>query len=288
MAGGDDKESQVQPRDGLCYTRYMKKRGSFKGPSRVCLERVAVVLYRPSLPENIGAAARAACNMGLNRLVLVAPEDLDQERMFRMATGAAVHILERMQVHDDLARALEPFQYIVGATARLGGIRREILNPREMAARLVEVSKENEVALLFGPENWGLTNRELSLCHALVTIATSECSSLNLAQAVMVLAYEVFSAGLDQPRFEPRLANSQELQPMYEMLQKTLVKINFISHQNPEHWMFNVRRLFSRHGLRAKEAQVIKGICRQIDWYVRTRVAGGVGESSPGGEEPQT
>jgi tRNA/rRNA methyltransferase len=61
---------------------------------------------------------------------------------------------------------------------------------------------------------------------------------------------------------------------MYAMLQATLVKINFISHQNPEHWMFNVRRLFARHGLRAREAQVVKGICRQIDWYVGQRLAG--------------
>jgi tRNA/rRNA methyltransferase len=105
-----------------------------------------------------------------------------------------------------------------------------------------------------------------------VHIPTAACSSLNLAQAVMVLAYEIFTAASDQTHFVPRLANSRELESMYTMLQETLVKINFISHQNPEHWMFNVRRLFARHGLRAREAQVIKGICRQIDWYVGQRL----------------
>ncbi len=241
-------------------------------PDRVNLERVAIVLFRPRLAENIGAVARAACNMGLSRLVVVQPEDLDRERMAMMATGAATHLLDRMEVSGDLAAALEPFGYVVGTTARLGGVRTEYISPREMAARLIDVAAHNDVALLFGPENFGLTNEELPFCHALVHIPTAVCSSLNLAQAVMVLAYEIFTAAADRRRFVPRLANSRELESMYAMLQETLVKINFISHQNPEHWMFNVRRLFSRHGLRAREAQVIKGICRQIDWYVGKRL----------------
>ena len=253
----------------------MKEKRSGVAPSaRVCLERVAVVLFRPQLAENIGAVARAACNMGINRLVAVQAQDLDWDRMVKMATGPAARPLDRMEVHDDLARALGPFQYIVGATARLGGVRNDYFSPREMAARLVEISAANDVALLFGPENWGLTNDELPFCHALVTIPTGECSSLNLAQAVMVMAYELFTAGDPKPHPSPRLANSRELESMYAMLQATLVKISFISHQNPEHWMFNVRRLFSRHGLRAREAQVIKGICRQIDWYVGKRLEG--------------
>jgi tRNA/rRNA methyltransferase len=191
-----------------------------------------------------------------------------------MATGPAVDLLNRMTVHDDLAGALAPFQYVVGTTARLGGVRSAYFTPREIAAKIIELSAVNEIALLFGPENFGLTNEELPLCHALVTIPTADCSSLNLAQAVMVMAYELFTALSHQPHFEPRLANSRELESMYAMLQETLVKINFISHQNPEHWMFNVRRLFFRHGLRAREAQVIKGICRQIDWYVGKRLEG--------------
>ena len=248
------------------------KRAKADQAVRVRLDRVAIVLFRPQLAENIGAAARAACNMGINRLVLVQPADLHAERMAMMATGAAVHLLERLEVYDDLARALAPFQYIVGTTARLGGIRNDYCSPREMAARLVDITAANDVALLFGPENWGLTNDELPFCHALATIPTGECTSLNLAQAVMVMAYELFTAVSAKPRPTPRLANSRELESMYAMLQATLVKINFISHQNPEHWMFNVRRLFSRHGLRAREAQVIKGICRQIDWYVGKRL----------------
>lgn len=240
--------------------------------ARLRLERVAIVLFRPQIPENIGAVARAACNMGLTRLHVVQPVSLDRERLRQMATPAAAHLLENLKVHDELLEALGPFNYVVGTTARLGGIRREVLSPREIAPRLIELSRHNDIALLFGPENYGLTNRELPYCHALVTIPTVDCASLNLAQAVMVLAYELLVARCDTPRYEPRLANTRELESMYAMLQETLVKINYISHQNPEYWMLNVRRLFNRHGLRAKETQVIKGICRQIDWYVRTRL----------------
>ncbi len=251
------------------------KRGKQPDPEvRVRLDRVAVVLFRPRLAENVGAVARAACNMGLKRLIAVQPLDLDFDRMAMMATGHAVELLNRLEVYDDLAAALAPFQYVVGTTARLGGVRSDYLTPREVAQKLIELSAHNDIALLFGPENFGLTNEELPLCHALVTIPTADCSSLNLAQAVMVLAYELFTALSDKPHFSPRLANTRELESMYTMLQATLLKINFISHLNPEHWMFNVRRLFHRHGLRAREAQVIKGICRQIDWYVGKRLEG--------------
>jgi tRNA/rRNA methyltransferase len=243
-------------------------------PGRVNLDRVAVVLFRPQLPENIGAAARAACNMGLKRLVLVQPESLEPERMRMMATPAAAHLLETLEVYDDLAAALAPFGYVVGATARRGGVRRELLAPRDLALRLVELSRHNDIALLFGPENWGLTNKELPYCQALVTIPTAECASLNLAQAVLVLAYEIWLTRHPEPRYEPRLANSRELESMYAMLKDTLMRIDFINRQNPDYWMFKVRRWFNRHGLRAHEAQVVKGICRQIDWYVKSRLAG--------------
>ena len=110
---------------------------------RVRLERVAIVLFRPQLPENIGAVARAACNMGINRLVLVQPLELHAERMAMMATGPSARLLDTMEVHDDLAAALAPFQYIVGTTARLGGVRTDYASPREMAARLVDSHASN-------------------------------------------------------------------------------------------------------------------------------------------------
>ncbi|MDD3580586.1 MAG: RNA methyltransferase [Desulfobacca sp.] len=239
-------------------------------PDRVNLDHLAVVLHQPRSPENIGAVARAIKNMGLSRLLLVQPLTLDRERMLKMATVGAAALIDHLEIYDDLPTALGPFQYIVGTTARLGGIRQGVLSPREMAAQLIGISPRNHIALLFGPENWGLTNQELTYCHALVNIPTAAFHSLNLAQAVLILTYEIFLARSDQvPRLAPRLANSWELESMYAILQETLVKINYIDHQNPQHWMRNVRRFFSRHGLKSREVQVIKGICRQIEWYGR-------------------
>jgi tRNA/rRNA methyltransferase len=233
------------------------------------LHHVTIVLHRPRLPENIGAAARAARNMGISRLVLVEPDDCDLTRILRMATHAAVDVVENMEVFSDLRTALRPFGYVVGATARLGGERQEVRTPREMAAKLLPICANNEVALLFGPEDRGLANADLRLCHALVTIPSSAFSSLNLAQAVMILCYELFLAGRQecpQP-FVPKLANRRELDAMYDHLKEVFIKINFINPENPDFWMRSIRRFFSRIGLQARDVKVIRGICRQIDWY---------------------
>ncbi|MBW2721478.1 MAG: RNA methyltransferase, partial [Deltaproteobacteria bacterium] len=169
--------------------------------------------------------------------------------------------------------ALKPFHYIVGTTARTGGQRQELKTPREMAEKLVPICTNNRVALLFGPEDRGLTNAQLRYCHAVVTIPTSDFSSLNLAQAVMILCYELTMAG-DKPtdQFVPRLATRRELDGMYEHLKETFIKINFINLDNPDYWMQNIRRFFSRIGLRARDVKIVRGICRQLDWYTQRKV----------------
>lgn len=241
--------------------------------SNFYLDQVTVVLHRPRFPENIGAVARAACNMGLSRLMLVSPEDCDLTRILKMSTHAAADLVENMEVHSDLATALQPFNYVVGTTARTGGKRQALKTPREIAAELLPICANNQVALLFGPEDRGLTNVQLRYCHALVTIPTLSFSSLNLAQAVMILCYELMIAS-NEPidGFAPRLANRRELDGMYEHLKETFIKINFINQDNPDYWMQNIRRFFSRVGLRARDVKIIRGICRQIDWYTRRKV----------------
>ena len=237
------------------------------------LDQVTIILHRPRFPENIGAAVRAACNMGISRLMLVSPEDCDLTRIFKMATHAAADLVENMEVYSDLGAALKPFHYIVGTTARTGGQRQELNSPREIAEKLVPISANNQVALLFGPEDRGLTNAQLRYCHAMVTIPTSGFSSLNLAQAVMILCYELMMAGAKPTdHFVPRLATRRELDGMYEHLKETFIKINFINPDNPDYWMQNIRRFFSRIGLRARDVKIIRGICRQLDWYTQRTV----------------
>ena len=251
------------------------------------IKNITIVLNKPRYPENIGAAARAACNMGIEKLAVVKPENYDVERIMRLATHAASAVAGDITRFDDLKTALAPYHYVVGTTARLGGERHSVSTPESMAQELIPLCGENKVALLFGPEDRGLTNEELRLCHRLVNIPTAQFSSLNLAQAVMVLCYEIFRATLPAPKpFKPRLASRHELDGMYDQVKEILVRINYIQPDNPDYWMNKLRHFFSRLQLRAAEVSIIRGICRQINWYAGRCHQKGV-EGAPPPEMPR-
>ena len=158
------------------------------------LDHITIVLHQPRFAENIGSTARAAMNLGLRHITLVNPEDTDRERMSKLATHAAAGLLDEMEIKPTLAEALAPFHFIVGTTARLGGERKQIITPAQAGQKILSLGPDNRVALLFGPENRGLSNEELRYCHAVVNIPTVQSSSLNLAQAVLIMAYEIFLA----------------------------------------------------------------------------------------------
>jgi tRNA/rRNA methyltransferase len=237
--------------------------------ARINLDNIGIVLAQPHISENIGAVARAMDNMGLNRLTLVSPKNYEPQRVSRMATGSSIKLIKKMEVYDNLKEALGPYRYVVGTTARTGSLRPAMTRPRRLAKDLVAISQNNLVAVLFGPEDRGLSNEQLRNCHTVATIPTARFSSLNLAQAVMIICYELFLASgeISLEPAAPRLANKFELEGMYEHLKDVLMKIGFIDRQNPEHWMLNIRRFLSRLPLRAREVRVIRGVCRQIDWY---------------------
>lgn len=241
------------------------------------LKNVTVVLQRPRFPENIGSAARAMRNMGLRDLVVVEPENFDLTRVQTLATHVAADVVAGIRRFPDLASALADCHYVVGTTARLGGQRRVVGEPRRTAAKLRRLAATNRVALVFGPEDRGLSNADLRLCHELVTIPTADFASLNLAQAVMVMAYEIFCADRPEPaRQAPRLASRHELDGMYAQLRDILARIHFINPENPDYWMGRLRHFGTRMQLRAKEVSIIRGVCRQIDWYAEKRYRDGV------------
>lgn len=243
------------------------------------LDNIAVVLHCPRFPENIGAAARAMRNMGLSQLVVVTPECLDMQRISKLATHEASDIIDNMCICDALDAALANFNYIVGTTARLGGIRQTLRTPRTMAEEIVPLSQENRVALMFGPEDRGLTNEDLRFCHMLVNIPTFEFKSLNLAQAVMVLCYEIFNAASDKAApIEPKMAARNELDAMYAGLKDTLIAIDFINPENPDYFMFNIRQAFNRLKLKSREVQIIRGLIRQVHWYGKKQYADGLAD----------
>ncbi|MCU0600664.1 MAG: RNA methyltransferase [Desulfobacterales bacterium] len=232
------------------------------------LDHITIVLNRPKHSENIGSTARAMKNMGLKHLLVIDPERYNKETVLRLATHAAADVVEGIIIEKELKSALSGFQYVAGTTARLGSQRQAILQPSEFAQKLAAFSTENRIALVFGPEDRGLTNEELRLCHALINIPTADFSSINLAQAVMICCYEIFKASQTPiASFAPRLATRHELDGMYDQLKDILVKINYIQPDNPDYWMNKMRLFFSRLPLKAREVSIIRGICRQIIWY---------------------
>ncbi|WP_319404733.1 RNA methyltransferase [uncultured Desulfosarcina sp.] len=243
----------------------------------VTRDNITIVLQRPRYPENIGSAARAMCNMGFSRLIVVEPDIWDEARIRRLATHAAASVVDTAQRFDSLVKALAPFGHVVGTTARLGGLRPVIKSPEFLARNLISISKINPVALLFGPEDRGLTNDDLKHCHQLVNIPTVDFTSLNLAQAVMVVCYCLSTAGRTSlPAHTPRLAKRIELDQMYEELTASLVQIGYINPENPDYWMARIRRFFSRLSLRAGETSIIRGVCRQIHRYGDKRYTDGL------------
>lgn len=241
------------------------------------LENVAIVLHRPRFPENIGAAARAMRNMGIEKLIVVSPENCDLTKVLRMATHVASDVVEEMEVFDTLPEALAGFSYVVGTTARKGGKRPVVPSPTLMAEKLIPISYENKIAIVFGPEDRGLTNEDTRCCNELVNIPTAEFASLNLAQAVMVMCYTLFTVRLETPpSFVPRMAARHELDGMYEQLKDILVRIDYIKPDNPDYWINKLRHFFTRIHIRAREVSIIRGICRQMNWYANKRYQDGL------------
>jgi len=232
------------------------------------LDKVTIVLKGPKFPGNVGSVARCAKNTGISQLIVVGNRDLDDEAVRQMATHVSKDIVNGIRHFDTLDEALAGFTWIVGTTARQGSGRGPVVSPRRMAETLVELSQENEIALLFGPEDTGLTNDDLRFCQTLVTIPTVGFKSLNLSHAVMILCYELLVARMEKPEtFTPKLASSRELEGMYGQLKATLQAIGFLNPENPDYWMMHIRRLLARTTLHAREVKIIRGICRQIEWY---------------------
>ncbi|MEA1969989.1 MAG: RNA methyltransferase [Thermodesulfobacteriota bacterium] len=235
------------------------------------MANLAIVLNRPKHPGNIGAVARCAKNMGISSIIVVNPLNADRKKIEQLATHFALDIVEKIKYFDRLDLALAPFNYIVGTTGRSGdtSLKRSMVYPGKMAEDIADISQNNRVALVFGPEDRGLTNRELKYCDVLVKIPTSEdLKSVNLSHAVMIICYEIFTARSEfNSGFTPKMATLAEMEAMYDHLKEMFVRIGFIKTQNPDYWMTNVRRLFSKTKLLARDVKIIRGICHQVDLY---------------------
>jgi tRNA/rRNA methyltransferase len=229
--------------------------------------RFAFVLVRPQSPGNVGAAARALKNMGFANLRLVAPVNYDVREAARMAVHAD-NVLSAALTYPDLQGALADCSVVVGTTARRGPYRSEAGAPREVAPQLLALSAANRIAIVFGPEDFGLTNQDLKLCHRLITIPTAaEYASLNLAQAVMVVAYELRRDAAADLQAGQQFAAAGEVETMLARLEQALIAIGFIPDDNPDHIMFAFRALLGRSGVRPRELDILNGLAHQINWF---------------------
>ena len=232
-------------------------------------DRVRFVLVRTSHPGNIGAAARAIRTMGFTRLVLVSPHKYPHADVTAMAAGAD-EVLERVQVVPDLLSAIGDCRLVLGATARARGVRLPESSPRQAAATALLAATEGEVAVVFGNERTGLENEELNLCHGAIHIASDpDFSSLNLAQAVQVVAYELRMAVLGEtaPVIAPMPsagdeapASAEAMEGFFLHLGQTLDDIEFHKGRSPVTIMQRLRRLFLRAAPDERELRVLRGI----------------------------
>lgn len=247
-------------------------------------DSVRIVLVGTQHPGNIGSAARAMKTMGLSSLHLVAPERFPDPDALMLAAGAD-NLLAAAKVHAQLDDALAGCRFVVGTSARRRNIPLPELTPREAASRLLDAAGQGPVALVFGRERTGLENHELQRCHSTVMIPSDPAfSSLNLAAAVQVLAYELRLAALacGEPA-QPGLAASahddepaatvDELEGFFAHLDQTLNDIDFHKSKPPERVMARLRRLYLRAGLDARELKILRGILTEAQRMAR--LAGG-------------
>lgn len=239
---------------------------------------VRFVLVEPSHPGNVGAVARAIKTMGFADLVLVNPRDLAvrQDADAQAMASGADDVLASARIVDSLDAALEGVQWSLALSARPREYGPPLLSPRQAAPRAAATGMAGgTAALVFGNERTGLSNDDVERCSAIAHIpANPVYSSLNLSQAVQVLAYETRLACQDATASDapPRgdvdaataMASADEIEGMYVHLEQALVEIAFLDPANPKKLMSRLRRLFARSGLEREEVNIVRGIAKHV------------------------
>ncbi len=245
------------------------------------LGNIAIILVRPRFAGNMGAVSRAMKNMGFHRLILVSPATDPLSLEGKMMATSAWDILQKAEIFPSLDQALSGFRWAAATSARQGRLRGPFVSPREISPEIITLSRSVPVAILFGPEDKGLTNEELAPCQALVSIPTHPgLASLNLAQSVMIFCYELSLArlgiqgqGLPAPGQIPKPAEFQRVEGMYAHLEALLLRIGFLDPKNPKRIMHAFRRIFGRANLSDRDVAILRGVFRQLEWYATHRTA---------------
>jgi len=231
------------------------------------LARVRVVLINTTHPGNIGAAARAMKVMGLSSLHLVTPKIFPNAEATAMASGAD-DLLQTALVHDSLESALTGCSLVLGTSARLRSLPMPMLDARRASEQALQEVDSHHVAILFGRERYGLINEEMQRCQYLVNIPSNPAySSLNLAQAVQIIAYELRvaamgGAGVSVPPLDWEPVDDSQMEGLFEHLEQTLLDIRFLNPRQPRKLMMRLRRLFNRARPDQNEINILRGILK--------------------------
>ena len=232
------------------------------------LNSVKIVLVGTTHPGNIGAAARAMKNMGIKNLSLVQPKEFPSDvAIYR--SKAAKDILEHAQVFNNLEEAIFDCELVIGTSARGRKVPWPILNPKEAAEEVSRSSSHHNIAIIFGREDRGLTNEELGLCNLHVNIPTDpDYSSLNLAQAVQILVYEIRQAILgeqeDKNYWDVELANTDQTELLINHMDELMQQVEFYDVDNPRKLLLRVRRFFKRSRIDVMETNIFRGLFATI------------------------
>ncbi len=231
---------------------------------------IRFVLINTSHPGNIGAVARAMKNMHMEQLYLVDPQNFPSTVATARASGA-ISVLENATVCESVSEAIEGCSLVLGASARLRTIVWPQMDARMSAEKIVSEKKDAQIAILFGREHSGLTNEELELCHYLMHIPCNPgFSSLNIAAAAQVMAYEILMA--QQALFtkggskivENEYATSDEIERFYDHLETVLIDTEFLDPSNPRLLMRKLRRLYQRARLEKNEVNILRGMLTAV------------------------
>ena len=258
------------------------------------LSRVVLVLDHPQDVVNIAGVIRVMMNFGITQLRLVNPDDFDTHRIEGIA-HRSTPLIEATTLHDTLEDAVADCVFVVGTTARPRTAGRNYVRPQEAAAEVVKRSAEGTVAILFGREDKGLFNEGLDLCHEVVIIPTSEYSSLNLAQAALVIAYETFLASgeiqldeLPKGRRATGPPRQKDLEVMYGALHDALARIEFFKARKPSAIMRTLRTLITRARPDLRETKLLAAMGFEVGHYIDRACPEATGEQRIKGSAPDT
>jgi tRNA/rRNA methyltransferase len=260
MAGTDKSRNQTPPKPGPIF-----------------------VLVNPQLGENIGTAARAMANFGVNEMRIVEPRDGWPNKKAFSASSGAHWIIEGAKIHMTLSEALADVHFVYATTARPRGMTKHVLTPEQAGDDMrARIARGDRVAVLFGRERWGLTNDEITLADVIITAPVNPAfASINIAQAVLLVGYEWYkeqapslgqgtpelpaidAPGLQMP--DTRRATKEELYGFFEHLERELDEAGFFKTAEMKPGMMrNIRNLFSRAELSEQEVRSLRGMIASL------------------------